>query len=232
MCSSTMVSCFALIWEIMKRNYSVIAALALGALSASANAVLIDFNSLAEGTLVSNQFAGVTFAAGDGGLAVPNAGGNGFATNTGLGVTDASTGDIGGLGTPNLMSGMLLHRFGDDWLNEDGDPVFVMTFAGNISDISIDFNGIAIPASTGIFAFAGGTLVASDVATTLTGGDTLTLSGLTGVTQIAVTPGDFNDWVGVDNINYTAANPVPEPATMAVLGLGAAALLRRRNKRS
>ena len=37
---------------------------------------------------------------------------------------------------------------------------------------------------------------------------------------------------GISNINYIKQtfNPVPEPASMAVLGLGAAALLRRRRK--
>jgi len=40
-----------------------------------------------------------------------------------------------------------------------------------------------------------------------------------------VTPGDFFDWVGVDNIQYTA---VPEPATFAALGVGLLALRRRK----
>ncbi len=214
----------------MNKSFLITGVAVLGALAASANATLIDFNSLAEGTIVSNQFAGVTFAAGTGGLTVPNAVSTtqGFATNTGLGVTLT---DLGGLGTPNLMSGMVLHRFNADWLAEDGDPVFVMTFTGNVTDISIDFNGMSTPASTGIFAYAGGSMVASIFATSTTGGQTLSLTGLTGVTQIAVTPGDFGDWVGVDNINYTVST-VPEPASFAVLGLGALALIRRRRNRN
>lgn len=211
----------------MKGKYSFGVVLALSAMSVSAHATLIDFNSLAEGTIVSNQFAGVTFAAGTGGLFVPNPIGSvqGFATNTGLGVTST---DLGGLGTPVLVSGMVLHRFTADWLSENGDPVFVMTFADDVTDISIDFNGIAVPASTGIYAYSGGSLVASSVAVLSTGGETLSFTGLSGVNQIAVTPGDFNDWVGIDNINYTIADPVPEPASLVVLGLGAVALIRRR----
>jgi MYXO-CTERM domain-containing protein len=213
----------------MNKSFLFTSVAVLGALTATANATLIDFNSLSEGTIVSNQFAGVTFAAGTGGLTIPNPAGTtqGFATNTGMGVTST---DLGGLGTPVLVSGMVLHRFNADWLAEDGDPVFVMTFASNVTSISIDFNGISTIASTGIFAYAGGTQVASSFAAA-TGGQTLSISGLVGVTQIAVTPGDFGDWVGVDNINYTVST-VPEPASFAVLGLGALALIRRRRNRS
>ena len=82
----------------MKKTIILSSVAVLGALAASAQATLIDFNSLAEGTLVTNQFAGVTFAAGTGGLAVPNpvSTTQGFATNTGMGVTALSGGDVGG----------------------------------------------------------------------------------------------------------------------------------------
>lgn len=40
--------------------------------------------------------------------------------------------------------------------------------------------------------------------------------------------GANSDFIGIDDVAYTAA--VPEPATMAALGLGVAALLRRRRK--
>lgn len=39
--------------------------------------------------------------------------------------------------------------------------------------------------------------------------------------------GNNSDYIGIDTVRYT---PVPEPATMAALGLGVAALIRRRRK--
>lgn len=66
---------------------------------------------------------------------------------------------------------------------------------------------------------------------------TITLSGLGGPTsgrfafnyfvEHGGPSGDNSDFIGIDDVVYTA---VPEPATMAALGLGFAALLRRRRK--
>lgn len=210
----------------MKRALLLPGSLLLSLVAASANATLIDFNSLSEGEVVSSQFAGVTFSAGPGSLDVPNAGGNGLATNSNMQVTST---DLGGLGTPSLVSGMILRTF-DGWLDEDGDSVFVMTFATGIESISVDFAGISTASSTAMYAYAGGTTHVASITATGTGQQTLTLSGLGNATQVAITAGDFFDWVGVDNINYTPASTVPEPATMAVLGIGAAAMLRRRKR--
>lgn len=42
--------------------------------------------------------------------------------------------------------------------------------------------------------------------------------------------GFVQDVIGVDDVAYSNCNPVPEPSTMAVIGLGGLALLRKRRK--
>jgi len=66
---------------------------------------------------------------------------------------------------------------------------------------------------------------------------TITLSGLGGPTNGRLAfryfvenggpSGSNSDYIGIDDVTYTA---VPEPATLAALGMGALALLRRRKK--
>ena len=48
--------------------------------------------------------------------------------------------------------------------------------------------------------------------------------------SILSTSGVVNNWASLDHAITGAAAPVPEPATLAALGIGAAALLRRRKK--
>ena len=204
-----------------------IGALALAAIAGNASAATrtINFdqdalgNNIADLTTVSNQYAawGVNFT--------PNAfAGGSWATNTGM--TATST-DVGGGYNPSL--GNIMHAFGD-WLNEDGDPSFLISFSTGITSFEMDVIGDTggldgLQTFVALFAADGTTVV-----------DIFDASGIGGVERIggalsgtayfaAVAHGDFLDWVGVDNITYTE---VPAPGALALVGLAGVFAGRRR----
>lgn len=210
------------------RPTKTLLALASGMLLAAsqAHAVTITFENLAVGTTLSNQYAalGVVFTPNAfSGAGAPS--GN-WATNTDMTIVSSSGGDVGGLGAPSLVSGNILRSFGG-WLNENGDPSFLMTFSTPITAISVDFAGVSDFANSTLIAFAGASQVGM-VAGTTAGQFTLSLVGA-GITSVAVTPGFFSDWVGIDNINFTPS-VVPEPGTYAMMGLGIALLALKRRR--
>ena len=190
---------------------------------------LITFDDLAAGATLGNQYAawGVSFSPNAyTGSVSPN---NGWATNTNMSIVEIGGGDTGGLGGPALVSGNLLHSL-SGWESENGDASFLLSFDSAITSISIDFAGVAQPSSTGIDIFSTTGAFIASVAATTTGQMTLSYTG-SNIGFVGVTPGDFNDWVGVDNVRYTVAAVVPEPETWGLLALGLAGLgvaVRRR----
>lgn len=207
-------------------------ALSAPAASLGPGSYLIDFETLAVGATVADQYSawGVSF--------VPNAysGSNsptgGWATNTDMTVVAVGGGDTGALGTPSLVSGNILRSF-DGWFAEDGDASFALVFTKAITSISIDFAGIAFPDSTGIDIYKTNGDYVTTVFATATGQQTLSYTG-TDIGFVGVTPGDYDDWVGVDNISFTVAAAVPEPESygMLALGLGIVGIaVRRRRQR-
>lgn len=201
------------------------------AASLGPGSVLIDFENLSVGDTLDSQYAawGVTFSSSPySGADSPT---GGWATNTDLTIVAVDGGDTGGLGTPSLVSGKILRSF-NGWLGEDGDASILMTFSTPITAISVDFAGIANASSTGLDIYSTtGTYITSVVATA-GGQQTLTYTG-TNIGYVVMTPGDYNDWVGIDNISFIIAAAVPEPETygMLALGLGVLAIAVRRRQR-
>lgn len=202
---------------------AIAASLFLAAVQASA--VTLTFDDLAEGATLSNQYAAL------GAVFSPNAfSGSGgptgdWATNTDMTIVSSTGSDVGGLGTPSLVSGNILHSF-SGWLDENGDASFTISFGTAVSSVWMDFAGVSTPADVRLFAYNGATLLGSVAGSVLTGQFTLGYSAAS-ITSVAVTPGTYNDWVGVDNVVFA---PVPEPATYAMMGLGVAALLTFRRR--
>ena len=215
----------------MKALWKTALTLSMSLSAVCASAATIDFENLAVGTILSNQYAGVTFAANAFSGPGSSSSGQPWATNTDMTIVSSlAGGDVGGLGTPPLVSGNVLHSF-NGWLVENGDPSFRISFASAIDSFSATFAGVSTGADVRIFAFNGATLL-STVAGAGTGQFVLSYAAAS-ITSVVVAPGSFNDWVGVDNITYNAAVVgVPEPETYALmaLGLAAIALARRRMK--
>jgi hypothetical protein len=195
--------------------------------SAPARAVTLTFEDLAEGAILSNQYAalGVVFSpnafTGSNSNSTPDP----WATNTGMSIT---ADDVSVLGGPLLTSGKLLHSF-SDFLFENGDPSIRASFALPMSSVSIDFVGIdaGLASDVSLRAYDGTRLIGTVVATACAVSCQQTLSfTAASITQVVFTPGSAADWVGVDNFRFASA--VPEAGSGVLLALGLSVLLLRR----
>lgn len=192
-------------------------------------ATTITFDELAEGTVVSNQYAGlgVVFSPNAFSGAGNSSTGEDWATNTTMDVASITGTNVGGLGAPSLVSGNVLRGF-SGWLAEDGDASFRIDFSSGASSFSLDMAGISTTADARVFVYNGATLL-----TTLAAGNTGQYRfsfAAASITHLAVAPGSFFDWVGVDNLSFTAAVPEPETYALMVLGLGLVGAVARRRR--
>jgi hypothetical protein len=211
-------------------------------LACTAGAQTINFDDLAPGTTLGSQYAslGVTFAANAFSGAGSSSSGMPWATNTDMTVVSIDTGtlgvDFGALGVPSLVSKNILHHFLNWETVEDGDASFNINLANPATSVSVTFAGVggqAAAPDTRIFVYAGSTLlktVAGSLPNDNVGQLTLSFTG-SGITRVAVAPGSFDDWVGVDNIVITPAVAVPEPQTWALTLLGLTTFVWSRRRR-
>ncbi len=211
-----------------KPKFAIFLATGLLLAAAETRAVTIDFEDLAANTSLSNQYAslGVSFAANAFSGNGTSSSGQPWASNTDMTVVSSTGPDTDNLGTPSLVSGMVLGSYAG-WLNENGDPSFRISFSTPVASVSADFAAVATGADVAIYAYSGSTLVSKATGGSSYGQFLLSVSS-PGITSVVITPGSYDDYVAVDNISFAQA--VPEPASVALmaLGLGAVALRRRR----
>ena len=187
------------------------AAVMLTAASAQAALITVDFDSLAAGT-VNPVFADFAFT-------------NTFVVSTGF---EASA--------PNsIVSASTGVAF--DQANAVGVIFNGTASAASIVGLNVGFNGLrldAFDAGNNLVAFA--TAVGLSVGGTLPPnppGETFTLSVVApNIKRLAIyqITQQFDDTIVLDN--FSANVPVPEPATMALVGLGLAGVVARRRRRS
>lgn len=178
--------------------------IAAAGLASVANAQLIDFEGLGEGTPVDTQYAGL---------------GVEFSTNRGTASISSFSGFFGSDVLANATDGGTL---GDRALTLN------MDFTTPITELEFDFNSAGTPgADFEIRFFNSGGLVSTDIlpqAGTAFVTD-INFSGLANVTRVEI-DSVSDSWIfGVDNMDYVQ---IPAPSSLALLGLGGMVAMRRR----
>lgn len=125
---------------------------------------------------------------------------------------------------PDGLFGFNTTTGGTNFASMNGGTL-TFTFATPVQSFGAYFSGVQISAET--ITFNDGT---SQTMNLVNLGSGVQFLGFTDAGQSisSITIGTFGDIIGVDDVRYVNTSTVPEPASLAVLTLGALALIRRR----
>jgi hypothetical protein len=185
------------------------ATVALLTVAPAANATTINFNALAPGTAVTNQFAGVVFSL----IGGPDSGGapttgyawfdSGFSSLANSHNTSTTPGGASGYDTANILD---------------------IAFSSPVSSVLFTFNNYGSGNGSNYQAFGpGASLISSGDLSNVNGFTVVSVSG-SGITDLQLNNGSGggNSWIfGVGSLSYSA---VPETSTWVMMLAGFAGL--------